>query len=109
MRSRGGNTTVTTRVDMDPNAVEELEAIATPYLMDCAEIIGRSIVAMVPVHDGVAVKTYKPKAIEQEAGEVRLHPNSPFWHWLEYGTATSPVYRPIARGVQATGARWEPS
>lgn len=97
-----------------PNALDELQEISLPYLEDCGEIIGREIVAAVPVHDGIAVQTYNP-TVDRSGDEVRVFPNSPFWHWLEYGTNAhergggTPAFRPVARGVEASGARWEPS
>lgn len=109
MRRSRGNTTVEARVNMEPDAAKTLARIAEPYLRDCAKTIGESIVDMVPVQSGEAKKTYRPTVDDGDTpGEVLLRPNSPFWHWLEYGTATSPVYRPVGRGVEASGARWEP-
>lgn len=95
-------------VDFDPNALEELTELCTPYLRDCGEIIGENIVNAVPVVDGTMRASYDP-SVDESGDEVQLFPNSPFWHWLEYGTATSPVYRPVATGVERAGARFEAS
>jgi len=108
--SKGGGVYVeSVDVDIDRNAVDKLARLADPYILDCAEIIGESIVAQVPVADGIMQRSYNPTAREAEPGEVHLFPGSPFWHWLEYGTATSSVYRPVQRGVEATGVRYEAS
>jgi len=107
MRRRGAISSSAT-VKWDRDAVHELEQIAQPYLVECAEKIGESIVAQVPVHRGVMRESFDP-SVDEDGDGAKLYPNSPFWHWLEYGTATSPVYRPVQRGVEATGARYVPS
>jgi Bacteriophage HK97-gp10, putative tail-component len=96
------------KLRLEPDAAEELAQIAEPYLKDVAKLIGDSIVQQVPVDSGAMRDTFKP-TVDETGDGVRLHPNSPFWHWLEYGTPFTPVYRPIERGVRATGARYEPS
>jgi hypothetical protein len=96
-------------VSIDRDAVDELGREAEPYLLDCSKIIGESIVEAVPRDDGVMVRTYDPRAEVVEPGEVHLSVGSPFWHWLEYGTANNPPYRPVQRGVETTGARYEAS
>lgn len=106
---RGGGNRIDTKLVMDRDAADEVAAMAAPYLLDVARKLGESIVANVPVHDGVVRKTYKPRAQRFSDSEVRLHPGSPFWHWLEYGSGFSPVYRPIQRGIEATGVRYEAS
>jgi hypothetical protein len=110
MRRRGSNPiSVKVDVDMERDAVDEIVALpsVTRYLVDVGEQIGGSIVAQVPVVDGTMRASFSPSVDESGSDDVRLLPNSPFWHWLEYGTATSPVYRPIQRGVEAVGARYE--
>jgi hypothetical protein len=97
------------RVSIDPGATRELLREADPYLLDCSSTIGKSILAAVPVVRGVVKQSYRMTTEKAEPGEARLYVGSPFWHWLEYGTRTSPVYRPVQRGVEASGARWEPA
>ena len=105
MRRRGG-VEVTTRVQFEADAAQELAEMAEPYLRQSAEVIGASIVQQVPVVRGIARRSYKP-TVQESGDEVRLYPGSPMWHWLEYGTASNPPYRPVQRGVEAAGARWE--
>ena len=96
------------KVRIDPGAAEELARMAAPTLRESAEIIGESIVEQVPVVRGVMKASYSP-TVRKGGDETRLYPGSPMWHWMEYGTANNPPYRPIERGVQATGCRYEAS
>jgi hypothetical protein len=95
-------------VNWSPTAQRDLERMAEPFRHDSAVTIGQSIVAHVPVQQGVMVKSFRPR-VDDEPDESKLYVGSPFWHWLEYGTATSPIYRPVQRGVEATGVRYEPA
>lgn len=90
----------------DPDAAEQVMAIAKPGARMVAELIGPAIVAQVPVNHGVMARSFKPTVEDTDEGAaVVLH--SPFWHWLEYGTATSPIYRPVELGVRSLGLRYE--
>lgn len=77
-----------------------------PGLSRAGRSIGKSIVDEVPVRSGVVRGTYSPTVIEQ-GDSVHVAGFGSFWHLLEYGTAYTPAYRPIARGVQAAGLRFE--
>jgi hypothetical protein len=96
-------------VTINRDAVDDLGREAEPYLLDSSKIIGEAIVAAVPRDDGVMARSYDPRAQIAERGEAHLFVGSPFWHWLEYGTANNPPYRPVQRGVETTGTRYEPS
>lgn len=77
-----------------------------PGLTRAGRAIARAIPGQVPVQSGVAQSTYRPRVVD-EGDEVHVAGFGPFWHLLEYGTPFSPIYRPIQRGVQAAGLRYE--
>lgn len=90
-----------------PTAAKVLTEVARPALRQAADRIGPAIVAHVPVVDGVVVRTYKPRVEQSDTG-FHVIVGSPFWHWLEFGTATSPAYRPVERGVRSLGLNYRP-
>lgn len=89
-----------------PDAVEILTALAGEQLAATADALTPAILGNVPVVQGTALKSYNPTVTRTPDG-ARWAPNSPFWHFLEYGTATNPPYRPIQLGVASLGLRFE--
>lgn len=102
----------TVRIVIRPDAEHTVEQIAAPKLEDVAGRIAPAILANVPVHHGGARATYKTTV--EGGGESGGHPQakvnigSPFWHFLEYGTAFSPPYRPIQNACTGLGLRYVP-
>lgn len=94
------------RFEVAPGAVSTVKRVAKPALVRAGDRIGPAIVAAVPVHHGVAVRTYRPE-VDVAGDEVHVRGFGPFWHLLEYGTAYSAAYRPIERGVRAAGLKFE--
>jgi len=99
---------VATRFVPAPDAFETLSELAGPEIVATADALTPAVVGNVPVVDGVMQASYSPSVEETPEG-ARWHPGSPFWHWMEYGTAHSPAYRPIQLGVASLGLRFEPS
>lgn len=89
------------------DAAETLAELANPALVTAAEAIAEAIPANVPVDSGTMRASYSP-VLEEVADGVRVHVGSPFWHWLEYGTANNAPYRPVQRAVEGLGVRYEP-
>jgi hypothetical protein len=95
-----------------PAAVRIVEQAASPQLRVAGHAIARTVPEKVPVHEGVAKRTYRCSV----EGELELggHPRvevavrSPFWHFLEYGTRFNPPYRPIERAVESLGLEFRP-
>jgi hypothetical protein len=104
--------TTPTRVVMNPDAETTIEQIAAPALADAAEAIALAIPGQVPVESGTMQRSYDPTVApatnEGERPQARVFPNSPFWHWLEFGTRWNPPYRPIQRAVEGLGLRYRP-
>lgn len=101
-----------TQLVLYPDAEDTVLEIAAPALDQAAPLIAESIVEQVPVNQGVAKESYQFSAERSTNPEgdpqVRLHVGSPFWHFLEYGTRFNSPYRPVQRGVEALGLRYEP-
>jgi len=88
------------------DAEQTITDLALPYCAEVANMLTGPIIGNVPVVHGVVVRSYRP-TVEQTPEGARWYPGSPFWHWLEYGTAYSAPYRPIASGVASLGLRFE--
>lgn len=88
-------------------AKEIVRRIGKPERERIAAAIAAEIPAHVPVVHGGAIRTYRPTVIV-EGDTVAVDPGSPLWHLLEYGTATSPAYRPVQNAVRALGIPFEP-
>lgn len=95
-----------------PDAEKTIAELAAPQLVETADAIARAIPDAVPVNQGVVRSTYKTVVDEGTGADgspiARVHVGSPFWHWLEYGTANNPPYRPVQNAVQGLGLRYEP-
>lgn len=95
-----------------PNAERVVEMAAAPALPVVGRAIADAIPRYVPVHQGVAKAHYRPRAGSAflSGGEpmTPVFVNSSRWHFLEYGTATNPPYRPILRAVESLGLRYDP-
>lgn len=89
-----------------PNVVGVVERIGKPGLRPAAVAIQREIPTFVPVQSGNVQSTYRP-TVSEDADSYLVHVNSSFWHFLEYGTATNPPYRPVERAVRSLGLRYE--
>lgn len=90
----------------DPDAAETVERLAEPGLRPTADAIAAAIPGFVPVHHGVMQRLYRT-VVEELEHEMHVHVGSPFWHWLEYGTATNAAYRPVETAVRSLGLRYE--
>lgn len=94
------------------DAPETISELAKPQLVTAGEAIAEAIPAQVPVDSGTMRSTYSPVLEEATSddglAQVRVHVGSPFWHWLEYGTAYNAPYRPVQRAVEGLGVRYEP-
>jgi len=101
----------TTRLVLYPDADKTIAELASPQLVRTGEAIAEAMPDFVPVDSGTARATYQPSVVVTEANgepDVRVYPNSPFWHWLEYGNRYTVAYRPIQRAVESLGLRYEP-
>jgi hypothetical protein len=96
-----------------PNAEQVVERLAAPALTVAARELAERIPEHVPVHQGVARRTYKTRGtrVELEGAhpQAQVLIRSPFWHFLEYGTRFNPPYRPVQRAVEAAGLRYTAS
>ena len=101
------------RFEVAPDAEQVVEGVASPALPSAAQVIADSIPSYVPVHHGGAIRTYhtSPSGVVEQDGhpEARVWIDSPFWHFLEYGTQFNPPYRPIQNAVVGLGLRYEPT
>ena len=88
------------------DAADVITDLALPYCAEVADMLSAPIIGNVPVRDGVMAESYRP-SVEQTPEGARWYPGSPFWHWMEYGTAFNPAYRPIQQGVASLGLRFE--
>lgn len=98
------------RYEQAPNAFDVIEDAAAPALGDVARAIAERIPSFIPVQSGVARRTYRLSVAEGEDGghpEARVNVDSPFWHFLEYGTRFNPAYRPIQTAIGALGLRYQ--
>jgi hypothetical protein len=102
----------TTFIRLYDDAAETIERVAAPGLEPAAEAIAEGIPANVPVDDGVMRASYRtaisPGTSPDGSPILRVHVGSPFWHWMEYGTAYNSAYRPVQRTVEGLGLRYEP-
>lgn len=96
------------RFEAAPDCVDTVVELAKPATVDVANLLTGPILGLVPTVDGVVRASYNPSVEATEDG-ARWHPGSPFWHWIEYGTATSMAYRPIQQGAASLGLRFEAS
>lgn len=90
----------------------ELERVCAGQLPVTARAIAQTIPQEIPVHHGVALRLtrvfYSSKTTllgKHPIAEVRVQ--SPFWHFLEYGTRFNPPYRPIQRACEGLGLEYE--
>ena len=94
-----------------PNAPEVLSELAKPALVTAGEAIAEAIPSQVPVDSGTMRASYSPVLSEATSpdglAQVRVHVGSPFWHWMEYGTAYNAPARPVQRAVEGLGVRYE--
>ena len=88
------------------DAEQTIGEIAKPQLEVVAQAIAGAIPGRVPVVDGTMRASYQP-TIEASGETVRVHVGSPFWHWMEYGTAYNSPTRPVENAVTGLGIRWE--
>lgn len=105
----------TFRLDMNRRAIRDLAAgnEVGAAMEDAALVVSRSIRSQRRGHVA-SVGRRKPGprvsgVAHADDGTIyaRVDMNDPGWALLEYGTATTPALRPVMRGVQASGARWE--
>jgi hypothetical protein len=89
-----------------PGAVDTVQELGQPGLRPAAQAIANAIPGFVPVHRGVMKRSYNPTLADQDRS-VRVYPGSPFWHWMEYGTAYNAAYRPVQSAVASVGLRYE--
>lgn len=96
-----------------PNAEQVVELQAASALLVAATFLAKAIPNYVPSHRGVARRTYRtrPSGGLLEGGHpaARVSIDSPWWHFLEYGTRFSPPYRPIQRAATGLGLRYDPT
>jgi hypothetical protein len=90
----------------DRDAPETIERLAAPGMLPAAYAIAEAIPNFVPEVTGVMRRSYDPQ-VEQLEENVHVHVGSPFWHWMEYGTAYNPAYRPVETAVRSLGLRYE--
>jgi hypothetical protein len=92
------------------NAERVLARVASPGLEEAAQKLAPAIIEKVPVHQGIAkARTRTSASLDSAAGEPqgRTWIDSPFWHFLEYGTQFNPPYRPIQRAAESLGLKYE--
>jgi hypothetical protein len=92
----------------DVDAVRTVIGLADPALEVAGKALQVAIPEYVPVHEGVAVRTYRPSLTKLGAGRVVVGVHSPFWHFIEYGTRFNPPYRPIQRAAESLGLDYTP-
>ena len=91
-----------------PDAVQEVMRAADPALELAARALAVAIPEKVPVHEGVARRSYRPTVTRLGVGKVVVGIFSPFWHFIEYGTRFNPPYRPIQRAADSIGLEYTP-
>ena len=94
------------RIVMDGDAEKTIGQIAKPQTVKAATAIAEAAPGLVPTNRGVMRRLYTTTVAESELG-ARVGIGSPFWHWLEYGTAYNPPYRPAENAVRGLGIRYE--
>ena len=87
------------------DAVDVLTELALPQCETAADALTPAVLALVPVNDGAMLRSFAPSTEPTEQG-ARWYPNSPMWHWLEYGTRWNAPYRPIQNGAESLGLRY---
>ena len=101
-----------TRIVLDADAAKTVAEIAAPALSDAADAVASAIVENVPVESGAVKREYRTSVSEGTASDgfpqARIGIGSPRWHFLEYGTAFNPAYRPIMSGVTSLGLEYTP-
>lgn len=101
-----GGLGATTRFALAGDAEKTIVEIAKPQLRAVGAAIAGAIPGYVPVHHGVMRASYQP-ALEDSGDSVYVHVGSPFWHWMEYGTAYNTPSRPVESAVRGLGIRYE--
>jgi hypothetical protein len=91
-----------------PGATLTTIGLADPALDVAAKALAVAIPERVPVHEGVAKRTYRPTVTRLRPGRVVVGVHSPFWHFLEFGTRFNPPYRPVQRAAEGIGLEYEP-
>ena len=91
---------------LKPDAKDTITELAKPAARETADAIAASIPAFVPVVRGVMRRSYQLVVTEADEG-YHVNVDSPFWHWLEYGTQFNPAYRPVETACRALGLRYE--
>lgn len=95
----------------EPNAVRTVAHAGERQLDVVARQLVTAIPERVPVHHGVMRRQYRPSVTPADDAGMptrRVFVGSPFWHWLEYGTANNPAYRVVQNAVVGVGLRYEP-
>lgn len=95
------------------DAVDVTKEAGKPGLDEAAAKIAPAIVANVPVQGGGAKKTYHTStgagSSSRDGGpQARVLIDSPFWHFLEYGTQFNAPYRTIQNTVTGLGYEYVP-
>jgi Bacteriophage HK97-gp10, putative tail-component len=102
---------VTTKIVLRSDAAQIVEEIAAPALPEVAELVASAIVEKIPVQSGAVKREYRTSVSEGTTDDgrpqARIGIGSPRWHFLEYGTATNPPYRPVQTGVESLGLPYE--
>jgi hypothetical protein len=92
-----------------PGAAEVIAQECADQVAAAAAELARAIPQQVPVNEGVAQRVYQREltAERQEDGSAHVTGFPFLWHWLEYGTAWNPAYRPIENAARGLGFTWE--
>lgn len=100
------------RFKIDQQGMRALKAsdATAAAAMSAANVIRGSIRAVAPATRARRfIKSLQVVDGELEDGvrTARVTTDDFRWHWLEYGTAHTPTFRPFMHGVTRAGARWK--
>ena len=98
--------------EANPNAVDELlgSAEAETAIGEITHMAYAEVQRASPEGRTKAFKRGLTAGAVTENGRAvgYIATDSSFWHFIEYGTARNPAYRPFARGMEAAGLKYEP-
>lgn len=93
----------TARFVRSPGAALRIKAEVRPWLTAVAHTLADEIESAVQATNTGVLKNNYATGVSQTPGSVRIEIDSPFWHWIEYGTATTRGHHPIGRTMIQPG------
>lgn len=93
----------------DPRAGEKIAKDVQPWTVRVARTLARDIQSRAAATDmGIIKAGYSTGAMPRGDG-ARITVDSPFWHWIEFGTVTTQAWQPIRRSLSIPGVKWTDS